>query len=331
MPLRVGDLAKLTGLTVRTLHHYDEIGLLKPSGRSESGYRLYDEADVARLHAIQALRLLGLPLAEIGPALQGAQAPRRIIDQQIQALDDQLRQATELRGRLVVLRDLLLRGQSPGLDDWVRSLSLMATYGRYFDAGEIQEILRAYGAIESEWLALMAEVRGFMDSGGTVDSEPGQVLVRRWMLLMHRWMDGDFERMDRWGAMYQQEVQAHGQGGAPPTDMLAFMQAGIDLRKALLQQHVGDAWSHLRLLPDAQWQAIEDDGQALLRDGEPPTGPRARALKARWLDLLEQASGGDAALRARLETLHLAHPLLLAGLPLGRAVREYLHSVPARA
>jgi DNA-binding transcriptional MerR regulator len=56
MLLNVGDLAKRCGLTVRMLHHYDAIGLLTPSARSNSGYRLYDKADIARLHQIQALR-----------------------------------------------------------------------------------------------------------------------------------------------------------------------------------------------------------------------------------------------------------------------------------
>ena len=49
MLLKVGDLAKRTGLTVRALHHYDSIGLLRPTGRSDSGYRLYSRDDVARL------------------------------------------------------------------------------------------------------------------------------------------------------------------------------------------------------------------------------------------------------------------------------------------
>ena len=57
MLLKVGELAKRSGLTVRALHHYDSIGLLHPSGRSESGYRLYSRDDVARLHGIQTLRL----------------------------------------------------------------------------------------------------------------------------------------------------------------------------------------------------------------------------------------------------------------------------------
>ena len=71
MLLKVGELARRTGLTVRTLHHYDEIGLLNPTGRSDGGYRLYGEADVQRLHSIQALRHLGLALNDIAGVLGG--------------------------------------------------------------------------------------------------------------------------------------------------------------------------------------------------------------------------------------------------------------------
>ncbi len=66
---KVGELAKQTGLTVRTLHHYDEIGLLKPSRRTRSGHRLYGEADVQRLYRILALRRLGFALSEIETVL----------------------------------------------------------------------------------------------------------------------------------------------------------------------------------------------------------------------------------------------------------------------
>jgi DNA-binding transcriptional MerR regulator len=59
---KVGQLARLTKLTVRTLHHYDRLGLLRPSARTSSGHRLYDEGDVDRLYRIVALRELNLPL-----------------------------------------------------------------------------------------------------------------------------------------------------------------------------------------------------------------------------------------------------------------------------
>ncbi|HMS14593.1 MAG TPA: MerR family transcriptional regulator [Microthrixaceae bacterium] len=68
-PLRVGELASATGLTVRTLHHYEEIGLLVPSARSAAGHRLYGDRDVDRLYRIRLLRGLGMGLDAIRVAL----------------------------------------------------------------------------------------------------------------------------------------------------------------------------------------------------------------------------------------------------------------------
>src|SRR6187399_465607 len=65
----VGDLARLTGVTVRTLHHYHEIGLVRPSQRTAAGYRLYDDADVLRLQHVLVFRELGMPLNEIAAAI----------------------------------------------------------------------------------------------------------------------------------------------------------------------------------------------------------------------------------------------------------------------
>lgn len=70
----VGQVAELTGVTIRTLHHYDEIGLLSPSERSRGGYRLYDAADVDRLMRIMSYRELGLCLDDIAAVLDD---PRR--------------------------------------------------------------------------------------------------------------------------------------------------------------------------------------------------------------------------------------------------------------
>lgn len=65
----VGEVAELAGVTVRTLHHYDELGLLSPSGRSEAGYRLYSYDDLARLREILIWRTLGFGLTEIASLL----------------------------------------------------------------------------------------------------------------------------------------------------------------------------------------------------------------------------------------------------------------------
>jgi DNA-binding transcriptional MerR regulator len=62
----VRKVAKMAGITVRTLHHYDALGLLAPTTRSAAGYRIYEEADLLRLQQILFFRELGLPLGQIG-------------------------------------------------------------------------------------------------------------------------------------------------------------------------------------------------------------------------------------------------------------------------
>ena len=126
MLLKVGDLAKRCGLSVRMLHHYDTIGLLTPSARSDSGYRLYDKADVARLHQIQALRRFGMSLADVGAFLANPDIPlTTIVERQIAMLDQQITQASVLRDRLSRLHGQLVRQEEPELTEWLTTLEWM--------------------------------------------------------------------------------------------------------------------------------------------------------------------------------------------------------------
>ena len=67
---KVGDVARRTGLTVRTLHHYDRLGLLRPSARTSGGHRVYTVRDLTRLQQVVSLRQLGFSLADIGRMLK---------------------------------------------------------------------------------------------------------------------------------------------------------------------------------------------------------------------------------------------------------------------
>jgi hypothetical protein len=67
---RIQEFAELTGVTVRALHHYDRLGLLKPLRRTRTGYRVYRNSDFARLEQIVVLKFLGLPLKDIGRLLK---------------------------------------------------------------------------------------------------------------------------------------------------------------------------------------------------------------------------------------------------------------------
>ena len=103
-PWTVGEVAELTGISIRTLHHYDDLGLLRPSARSGANYRLYTPGDLERLHRILTWRELGFPLAEVGRLLgAGAAEERRALELQAALLGEQLRQ-TGRRLRAVTSR-----------------------------------------------------------------------------------------------------------------------------------------------------------------------------------------------------------------------------------
>jgi DNA-binding transcriptional MerR regulator/ubiquinone/menaquinone biosynthesis C-methylase UbiE len=117
---QIGDLAKQTGLSVRALRHYDELGLLRPSERSDAGYRLYAEADVRRLYRIVALRQLDFPLEEIASLLEEgepdlAETARRHLERVERDLESQKR----LRERLAPMVEALDRSEEPSVDEFI--------------------------------------------------------------------------------------------------------------------------------------------------------------------------------------------------------------------
>ena len=107
----VAQVSKLTGVSVRTLHHYDEIGLLKPAQVTEAGYRLYDDTSLQRLHAIMLLKELQFPLKEIRAILDTPGFdPMQALQQQIELL--QL-QKQHLEGLIAHAREIQKTGVIP--------------------------------------------------------------------------------------------------------------------------------------------------------------------------------------------------------------------------
>ncbi|WP_028590667.1 MerR family transcriptional regulator [Paenibacillus massiliensis] len=101
MAMRVKEVAKLAGISVRTLHHYDEIGLLVPNEVTTAGYRLYSEDDLARLQQILFFRELDFPLKQIQEILSSPSFDR------VEALELQQNMLREKRRRLDVMIDTI--------------------------------------------------------------------------------------------------------------------------------------------------------------------------------------------------------------------------------
>ena len=105
---RIGEIAHATGLTVRTLHYYEEIGLLKATRRSEAGHRLYGTEAVEELYRISLLRQLGLTLGQVRAALQTADTEvRSLMVDHLATIEERLVAENRLRSRLLRLVDTL--------------------------------------------------------------------------------------------------------------------------------------------------------------------------------------------------------------------------------
>ncbi len=110
--LKIGDVARRTGLTVRTLRYYEEIGLLPASERLAGGHRVYGEADVAVVHRINLLRHLGTPLADIPAALAGSTTELPdAVDRHLGVLDERLAAMGRLRERVQAVAASLREGR----------------------------------------------------------------------------------------------------------------------------------------------------------------------------------------------------------------------------
>ncbi len=238
----VGELSRLTGVTVRALHHYDEIGLCCPSARSNAGYRLYTDADVLRLRQVLLLRQLGIPLRQISGALEQAGSrqdlfmrhrralveERARLDEMIAAVDAALQEA---RGEMTMEADdvkALFRGFDPSLyeqeanerwgdsEPYKQSIERTKKYG----PAEWEDIQREADAIYE----LFAEqLRG--------GAAPGEPAVQR-LVAQHR------AHIDRWFYACSKEIH-RGLGEMYVSDP-RFTQ-NIDRRAAGLAQFMRDA------------------------------------------------------------------------------------------
>lgn len=332
MLLTVGELARRSGLTVRALHHYHRKGLLEPSARSPAGYRLYDRDDVARLHAIQSLRALGVPLKQIGSMLagDGSDLPS-IVARQLRALDSQIAQATALRQRLALLKEMLAAGRQPEVDDWLGTIGMMNTYARYFSTDEIALIVRNWPRVAEPWRQVVAQLRAALSQGLPAGDPQVQALAQQWMGLLHRWLDGDFELMRRWGDLYAVEPQAHGRDG---TDLalMRYVEQATQPRMAMWQQFFSlEEMSRFSPLADADVQGLASDVLVALERRVALDGPEARALLQRWQDKLMQAVGGDAGLARRLRRAYQDQPALRTGSKLPQAALDFLLAVAQHA
>jgi DNA-binding transcriptional MerR regulator len=195
--LKVGELARRTGLTVRTLHHYDDIGLLRPSLHTEAGHRLYTAGDVARLQQVLSLRQLGFSLDEVRACLDcPGFSPPEVIHLHVARLREQIDWQRRLCERLEALAALLGTAGEVSADEFLRTIEVITMMEKHYTPEQMKqfaEVGQQVGseeirAIEEAWTALLAEVRTNRDLDPA--SPEAQALARRWDELNERTMRG---------------------------------------------------------------------------------------------------------------------------------------------
>ncbi|MBE9064710.1 MerR family transcriptional regulator [cf. Phormidesmis sp. LEGE 11477] len=204
--LKIGDLAKQTGLSVRTLHYYDEIELLVPSDRSDVGHRLYSDRDIVRLQQILSLRQLGLSLTEIRKCLESPDySLPQVIDLHRDRLREQISLSHTLLNRLNGIATELENTQSVAVENLIQAMETITMTTQYFtpEQQEVLEIRFREGA--DEWQEILNQIRVEMDKGSDLNSPAVRMLTRRWLWSMKSFVQGDGEIYDSLVKMYQQE------------------------------------------------------------------------------------------------------------------------------
>jgi DNA-binding transcriptional MerR regulator len=311
---KIHEFAKLAGVTVKALHHYDRLGLLQP-GRTEAGYRVYFERDLETLEQIVALKFLGLPLKQIRVVLKRAAQLPDALRLQRRALEDK----HALLGRAIraiqAAEESLESGKPADaaiLKTIIEVIDMqdgIAVMKKYYSEEAWERHRRYYEEGPSpEWRQLYRDTQALLgtDPGG----EAAQALFERWFELSRRAYTGDPEvQTDSPGAWMDREhwppVMKQRIAEFKVEEATAFIKlAALSSRKRYFSEA---AWAKLMKLRENEkdhsrmWQARVD----LFRDiekalGEDPAGEIAQALVARWKAQQDDASGGDPEIRTAL-------------------------------
>jgi DNA-binding transcriptional MerR regulator len=209
------EFAELAGVTVRALHHYDRLGLLKPTHRNEAGYRLYSRKDLTRLEQIVVLKFLGLSLREIADVLrQETAALPETLRRQQNVLAQKRSQLDKAIAVIAKARGTIGHGDE---SDWrilatiIKEISMQrdkAWMGQYFSETaktKIQERRSLWSPelqeqIDKKWKQLFADVEASLNEDPA--SEEAQSLASRWQALVDQFTGGDPEIQKGLNALY---------------------------------------------------------------------------------------------------------------------------------
>jgi DNA-binding transcriptional MerR regulator len=230
---KIGELARATGLTVRTLHHYDEIGLLVPSERTQAGYRLYGEQDVRRLYEIRALRDLGIPLGEIPDALDGD--VRETIGRHLERVDQDLQRQRRLQSLLQRILDAESEASS---HDYMEAIEAMTMFEKYYTPEQLDKIDQRrrefsdeeHDQFHKDWEELIAAARAEKEKGTDPSDPRMQQIATRWRELIEMFTGGDEAILGGLKTMFDEEGPERASRGAIDAELMQYVGQAVALQ-----------------------------------------------------------------------------------------------------
>jgi DNA-binding transcriptional MerR regulator len=203
----IGELARRTGLTTRTIRFYSDEGLLPPTDRTHSGYRRYDAAALARLELLKTLRELGIGLTDAGEALAGNASVAELAKRHVELLDEQLR---VLLLRRAVLRAVAKNGSELDEVRLMKDLAAMTDAERARLIEEFWDEVNAGLDINPEFDA------GMRSAKPELPEDPSPEQLQAWIELAELVQDKDFRHRIRQMSEYHATARAAGQSMAMP-------------------------------------------------------------------------------------------------------------------
>ncbi|HEX8000599.1 MAG TPA: MerR family transcriptional regulator [Pyrinomonadaceae bacterium] len=199
------EFAERAGVTVRTLHHYDRTGLLKPSGYTAAGYRLYGEKDFARLQQIATLKFIGFSLKQIKELLDLRELDlKATLRMQRSVIEEERRRLEKIITAIERAERVVAAGETSDWEVFGKIIEVMNMQNnmdwlkKYYTEEQLEE-LAARGANgvrergEQEWAVLIKEVEAAVSAGEDPSSEKSQALAERWANLIEAFTGGNPE------------------------------------------------------------------------------------------------------------------------------------------
>jgi MerR family transcriptional regulator, thiopeptide resistance regulator len=186
--LKVGELAKLVGVSVRSLHHYDELGLLKPSAGRRSQHRIYDATDVARLQQIISLKSVGLTLAKIKQCLQSRNFDLKTsLTMQREMIEKKIDDYKNIGQLLRLMLSRLDQHQNLEMEELLILMKEIKQMENIYTKSQLQKLkdrYEKYGLdkvkeVEDGWLKLFKEFEIALQKGLAPQSPGVQILAKQ--------------------------------------------------------------------------------------------------------------------------------------------------------